>query len=280
MKKLLALSIILIFALFALAEEAAVPKSKWKKAAKLNANLANQIFDNWTAGGDNSLTWNLKFNGSIAHDSPVLNWKNNCKVEYGQTKLGKGDFLKSLDELFLETVLSYKITSLLSPYATATLQTQMTKAYSYETSPKTTKSTLMDPGYLTQGLGMGIKPSDNFSSRLGFSIKETFSAKYGYADDSETITEIEKLRVEPGLESVNEYSIKCKEILVFNSKLQLFANFKGFNEIDTKWENLLTVQFSKYLNVNIGFDLLYDRNLSVKRQIKQGTSIGLNYSIL
>jgi len=58
------------------------------------------------------------------------------------------------------------------------------------------------------------------------------------------------------------------------------VNFKGVEEIDGRWENLLTAQVAKYLNVNFGFEVLYDKDMDDSRQIKQNVAIGLNYSFL
>jgi hypothetical protein len=279
MKKIVLMIILVIMHISA--REESTKDSLWRKEAVANINFSNTVYDNWAAGGENSITWNTKLQGKLERDGEATNWKTSGKAGYGQTKQGDKSFRKSLDEFFIETIYAYKLTKFLNPYASATAQSQFTMGFRYnETGPRDTLSNFWDPGYLTQSLGMGYKPIEDLMTRVGFSIKETFSQKYGYADDLETDTEIETFKAEPGLESITEYSIKFKKILLYNTKLSFFVNFKGVDEIDGRWENLLTVQIVKYLNVNFGFEVLYDKDMDDSRQIKQDVAIGLNFNLL
>ncbi|MFC1584484.1 DUF3078 domain-containing protein [Fibrobacterota bacterium] len=253
--------------------------SIWQKEAVANLNYSNSWYDNWAAGGEDAATWNIKLNGKIERDVLKTNWKTSGKLGYGQTKLGSGNFRKSLDEMFLETIYSYKLTKLLNPYTAASAETQFTRGYQYDDSSRNLVSDFWNPGYLTQSAGMGIKPVEGLVSRLGFSFKETFSEDYNYADDVET-AERESFKIEPGLEFITEYSAKFNKIILYKSKLNVFVNFRGTEEVDGKWENLFTAQVSKYLNVNFSLDMLYDHDMSDSRQIKQQLALGLNYSFL
>ena len=96
--------------------------SLWKKEAVGGFNLTNAYYDNWAAGGENAVSWNLKLNGKIERDDDKTNWKNSGKAEFGNTKISDTPFRKSMDEMFFETVLSYKLTDLFNPYLAATAQ--------------------------------------------------------------------------------------------------------------------------------------------------------------
>jgi len=249
----------------------------WKKEVVSSINLNLTTLNNWAEGGEGALTWNLKASGKFELDTTKYNWTNQGKIGYGQTKLGDDDFRKSLDEIFFETLYRYKLTSLLNPYGSATLQSQWTKGYKYTDTSKTPQSSFWDPGYLTQSVGMGLNPVENLILRLGFSLKQTFSEKYGFADKAET-KKVESLLIEPGLESISTYSLKFKTILKYDTKFGVFVNFKGIEEIDAKWENLFTAQLAKFLQFQFGLTMLYDVNQDKETQIKQDMSLALSYS--
>jgi hypothetical protein len=139
-------------------EQAQTSDSLWKKEAVANANFSNTVYRNWAAGGEDAITWSIKLNGKVERDPDRTNWKTSGKLEYGQTKLGDSDFRKSMDKIFFETVYMYKLTNLLNPYVAATVESQFTRGYQYDTTSKTLVSNFWDPGYLTQSVGMGFTP--------------------------------------------------------------------------------------------------------------------------
>ena len=83
-----------------------------------------------------------------------------------------------------------------------------------------------------------------------------------------------------GLESVTNLTYQLKENVVFASSLDLFANMKAFNEVDVRWDNLIAADITKYIKVSFNFQLYYDRDISIKRQLKQYLAVGLSYTFL
>ncbi|MEE9169546.1 MAG: DUF3078 domain-containing protein, partial [bacterium] len=216
------------------------------------------------------------------NDQEKFNWATSGKFAFGKTKLGDSGFRKSIDEIKLESVLIYKLSTLINPYAAVTALTQFADGFQYpDDDTKVKVSTFLDPGYFTQSAGLGIEPTEGFKTRLGASIKETVTSDFPrpYADDPET-DEIEKTRTEVGMESITDFSRSLGENMVLTCKLELFSNVKAFDEIDVNWDNLFTAKISKYVNVNFNFRLFYDRNISAKRQISQSLALGLTYTIL
>ncbi len=255
------------------------PKSSWKKEAVSNFNFSNSSYRDWKAGGEDATTWTLKFQGFIEKDWNKKNWKTAGKLGFGMTKSDK-DFRKSLDEIFLESIGSYKLTKLLNPYISASLQSQFSKGYKYTDSSQAVISNFWDPGYLIQSAGLGLKPYEQLTTRLGFSLKETFSPDHKFADDIESTNKVETFKIEPGLESITESNFKFNKIIKYESKLSVFINFKSVDEVDGRWENLITAQISKYININFGYELLYDKDMFDSSQRKQDLSIGLNYNFI
>ena len=138
----------------------------------------------------------------------------------------------------------------------------------------------MAPGYVTQMAGVGYFPNDNFSTRLAFANRMTITADgsdtYAYADDKDT-KKIEKFRNEPGLESITEFKYSFSEIVSFKSRLWAFVNFKGFDQIDGRWENLLALSLSPLFEFQISYDIAYDKDLDEDSQHKNVILLGVTW---
>lgn len=253
----------------------------WRKELVSNLNLTQTQFDNWTQGGEDAFAWQLNINGKAVHDQEKYKWDNSGKISYGQTKLADFGARKSVDEIRLESVFTYLLGVYVNPYVAASGETQFTMGYEYTEDSKIAVSTFLDPGYFSQSAGLGYEPVKEFKTRLGFAMRETITSDFSvpYADDPET-DEIEKTKVEPGLESVTDFSKTLIGNILMTSKLEFFYNFGAFNEIDVRWDNIFSAKISKYIDVNFNVKLLYDRDSSKKRQIKQALAVGLTYTFL
>ncbi|MCU0644650.1 MAG: DUF3078 domain-containing protein [bacterium] len=281
MAVLILLSIFILPNLFAQDKPAEPPKYGWQKSMVGGINLTQTSFDNWVQGGENQLAWQINLNGKFVNDQEKTNWANTGKFTYGNTKSGKEQAKKSIDEIKLESVLTYKLGVLINPFVAVTGETQFAPGYNYGTTPKTQLSAFMDPGYLRESAGVGFKPNEIVKTRLGVALKQTITSDYPapYADDPQT-TKIEKIKNEVGGESVTDVSWKISENSLFTSKLELFSALKSLEETDVNWDNVLTTKISKYFNVNFNFKLFYDRDISKMRQIKQAIALGVSYNFL
>jgi hypothetical protein len=276
------LSIFLGTYVFAQEKPKEEPKYGWQKEMVGGINLTQTSLSNWTQGGENSFAWQLNFNFKFIHNQEKYNWANSGKFTYGSTKIGDQEFRKSIDEIKLESVFTYRLGIYVNPYIACTAETQFAPGYNYETDPKTQISAFMDPGYFREGIGVSYQPNEIVKTRLGFALKQTITSDYPipYADDPETVDKIEKTKNELGAESVTDISLKVTKSSLFTSKLELFYAFGAFDETDVNWDNVFTIVISKYINININFKLFYDKDISKRRQIKQAIAFGFTYSFL
>ena len=253
----------------------------WMKEFVGTLNLTQSRFDNWKQGGENSLAWQLKLNGRVVNEQKNSNWTNTGKFSIGRTKVGDAESRKSVDVVKLESVFTYKLGGKINPYIAASGETQVTKGYQYTDNTKIAISDVLDPGYFKQSLGANFTPTHDFKTRLGGALKETFTDDFPipYADDPLT-PEIEKTKVEPGLESVSEFQNKLSENIILTSTMDIFSDLEAFDEADVKWENVFSAKVVKYVVVNLEINLFYDKDLSKKRQVKESLSLGLTYSLL
>ena len=255
--------------------------SVWKKSMAGGLNLTQTSFDNWVSGGEDAFSWQLNLNYKFVRDVKKYKWLNTGKFAYGNTKTGSAGLIKSADEIKLESVLTYKLGSAVNPYAALMGETQFTEGYDYTTVPETAISNFMDPGYFRESIGAGWTINESLSTRLGGSLKQTVTKDYtAYSDDPDTPNEKETLRSEVGVESVTDISWQITATSAYTGKLELFSNLGGLDEIDVNFDNILTVKVSEYINMNMNVKILYDKDISARRQIKQTMAIGLNYTFI
>jgi len=262
-------------------DTAKAPVYGWQHSIVSALNLTQVAFTDWAAGGENALAWKLSLDGKSVQDKEKTNWANSYKFAFGQTRVGDQGIRKTDDEISLESVITYKLGIHINPYAAATFKSQFAKGYKYpDASSKIAVSKFFDPAYLTQSIGVEYQPQKEIKTRLGSALREVVTSEFtGYADDPKT-AEIEKSRVEGGLESVTDVEWKLEENLLFTSKLELFAPFNRFDEVVVRSDNTLAAQVNKYINVNLNVQLLNDKIISPRTQIKEALSIGLTYTLL
>lgn len=252
----------------------------WHRKIVSQLNVTQASFDNWAQGGENALAWQVTGKGRFNYRAQRYTWTNSAGLDYGQTRLGGQSFRKSSDEINMESVLSYDAPEILSPYVSVSALTQIARGYRYEDSTVVATSDFMDPGYFTQSIGLSWSPSDAFTTRAGGALKETVTHHFPQYVDNPNTTEVERSRVETGLNSVTELNQAIDDNLLLSSKLELFANLKAFNQIDVNWASSITAKVSSYINVNLNVRVLYDRNVSKSRQLKQALAMGLSYTFL
>jgi Protein of unknown function (DUF3078) len=277
---------------FAAADTTAMTEG-WKRSLTGNLNLSQSYYDNWSKGGTDALAWDLGFGGAANLMHEDYTWENSFFAAYGMTKVQALASRKSTDEWKVESIYTRKYGTWVNPFISARVNSQWSDGYSYNDSAKTRKaiSTFFDPAYFTETVGLGFAYQDYLTERLGFTLKQTISDKYDFADDIETESKIEALKSEYGLGSVTEFKKPVMENVLLASRLEVFVNFKGFDEVDLNWDNILSAKVNKWISLNFNLNLLYDKDLpnpdkdpskpgkdfNESVQIKQGLSVGISF---
>ena len=263
------------------AEEEEAPEYGWKNQVVGSLNMTQAQFDNWSQGGENTLAWQLNVNSSFALDQMRFSWTTTGKLSYGQAKIGDREARKSADEFRIESVYLYKLGDYVNPYVSGLLQTQIMKGYNYEAEDRFPISNFFDPGYITLSAGVAYEPTSYLITRIGAATKTTITKEYavGLTDDPET-TSIEKTDTEFGALSVTELRKPLAENILLTSKLDLFSNLESLKKVDVRWDTVLSAKVSRFVDVNLNVELLYDSNVSSKRQLKQLLALGLSYTFL
>jgi len=257
------------------------PKFGWDNKFIGTLNLTQTSLSNWTQGGDNAWSWQANINGVFEQKENQFNWKNTVQLLYGKSKIGSDDPKKTDDQIFLETVYTYKIGEVLNPYLGGSALTQFTTGYDYGTKPPTEVSGFLDPGYFREGIGFEYKPSEQFDTRAGFAMRQTIADVYAatYSDDPDT-EDIDKFSNQIGMESVTNFSTNLSKLIVYVTKLELFSELKAIDQTVVRWDNLISSQVADYISVSFSFKLYYEPRVSIQRQLNQTLAVGLTYSFL
>ena len=257
-------------------------KSLWKHTLVTGVTITQVSYTDWAQGGENALAYTISVDGKSVQDRTETNWSNSYKFAYGQTRLGSKGLRKTDDKIELESVLTYKLGATINPYASATFKSQFADGYKYfdAAGTKTKISTALDPMYLTQAVGAGYQPMTQLKTRLGAALREVRSDRlYGFADDG-TTPAIEESKIEGGLESVTDVELKIEENTLFTAKLEMFAPFNNIDVVVIRSDNTISSKLNKYFSVVFNVQIINDRSMTARTQIKEGLALGISYAFL
>ncbi|MBI9072248.1 MAG: DUF3078 domain-containing protein [Melioribacteraceae bacterium] len=256
------------------------PKDGWVNSGVVGLN-ANQIsLSNWSQGGDNTFSWTIFGKFEAVYTKAPITLKNNLKLSFGKTKIGDADFITNDNEIYLENVLGYDVDWEVTPFFSNTFRSVLGPGYDYSSSPKIKTSAILDPGYLTQSFGLMYDKLAGFSTRLGFALQEVITSDFKhYADDPDTHDEVESFKFETGIESVTKAKYTFKENIQLESQLRLFTRFEEIDVVDVRWDNTVTAKISDLFNVNLNVLLIYEKQQSLKTQVKEALQFGISYTL-
>ena len=259
--------------------EAPAPESNWKVNGITGINTAQTALVNWSAGGENSVAWNLYLNVNANYKKDKWSWDNALVTDFGMTYTTSNEWLKNVDKLNLSTKVGHLISSHWSISALGDLLTQFARGYDASTNPNVAGnrdkyiSTLFAPGYFTAALGADYKPNDKKLSDAG-----AFGVKPG-----------KRLLAELGASIVANYKKKLAENIDFSTRLTLFTAYNSdFGNIDVNWDMMIAFKINKFLTTTLTTNLIYDDNVKSvdkagnlrgpKVQFREVLGLGLSYS--
>ncbi len=280
MKSLL-LSLVIVFTSAIYAQTDSTVLHPWKHSVVAGLNLTQVAFTDWAQGGENALAWTILLDGNSTKQFDSLLWSNTYKFAFGQTRLGSQGLRKTNDNIDFESILTYKLGTFINPYFAVTVKSQFARGYNYDNPlVDSAVSAFFDPGYLTQSIGAGYQPMQEIKTRFGLALREIITSKYNqYSDDPATTNEIEKARLEGGLELVTDVSWQLQDNLLFTSKIELFSPLSKFDETVFRSDNTFTAKISKYITTTLNVQLLNDKKVNPYTQVKETIAIGLSYAI-
>ena len=296
------------------AEKALLNKSTdtlagWKRGAVIGVNFSQSPFNNWSAGGQNSLS----INGLISVFSNYKNknsaWDNMLDLGYGLLQQGKNNkFIKTDDKIDFTSKYGRNASKHWYYAALINFKTQMTPGYNYP-NDSVEISTFLAPAYLLGALGMDYKPNSHFSAFIAPATAKVtivnqqlladagaFGVDPASYDNSGTLLEHgKKVRNEFGgyVRMVYNNTFFQDKSVSLLSKLDLFSNYvHNPQNIDVSWETIFGFKVNKYIAATLSTHLLYDDDIMIavdnnndgvvdatgpRTQFKQVLSIGFTY---
>ena len=192
----------------------------------------------WAQGGEEALNWTLNVNGNSVREMEKISWNNTYKFAVGQTRLGDQGVRKTDDKIDLETVSTYKLGTMISPYFGATFKSQFASGYQYGGLGKVGVSQFWDPAYITQSVGAGYKPIEEVKVRVGLALREIATRdSNGFSADPET-AKVDKFKVDGGFEAAVGAVWQLSENTLLTSKLGIFGPLKELGDTSINFDNI------------------------------------------
>ncbi len=274
-----------------LAQDKPVEKKDWNYKAVAGVNLAQTSLTNWASGGENSVAWNVYFNGSANYKKDVWSWDNSLVADFGQTYTESNKWQKNLDKLNLTTKFGRAIAQKMNFSVLGDFLTQFANGYKSakaQLDGEDPISTFMAPAYLTLSAGLDYKPNDSFSllfspvaGKMTFVLDKTLSdaGMFGVKKGDKFVAEL-------GTSIVANYNQELFKNVTFQTKLTLFTAYThDFGNIDVNWDVMIAAKLNKYMSATLTTNLVYDDDIKILKdnvmaprvQFRQVLGIGLSY---
>ncbi|MFH1754840.1 MAG: DUF3078 domain-containing protein [Candidatus Latescibacterota bacterium] len=288
-----------LFALILIAMlSASAAADPWNLSADLNLTLTQNAYsNNWVGGESGSLTW--QFNSNSLAEKQMKAWlnnKNTLKLFFGQTHSQDKDSkiwqapVKATDLIDLESTFRFTLGSFVDPIFAVRAISQ----FFDQSDPA--KERWLNPLDITETIGVArvfIKEENReWIARIGGGLKQNINRDRLV---SETGARETKIVTTAGFEFVNDYKTPVGgDKATYTSKLSVFQgvystesdklvglpNENDWKYPDINFENIFTVNLTKYLIMNLYMQILYDREISRSGRLKETMSLGITYKLL
>lgn len=277
MKKLVAIAILFGALTINAQDKKEEPKEGWKKGGQITFLFNQSAFNNWLAGGSNSIAGNLGLNYDFNYAKGDWSWDNKIIASYGLTKIKKEDFQKTDDRFELNSLAGKKASGYWYYSAFMNFKTQMSSTF---TEGGASTSHFLSPAYLQFGPGMLWKKHDNLKVNIA-----PATSKLVFVADHYTVTG-EAFGVEQGKTSRYElgaalnayYKFNLMENVSVENILNLYSNYlEDFQNVDIDYTVNVVMKINKYLSANLALQAIYDDNAYKGFQTREVFGLGVNY---
>lgn len=264
---------------------------KWKKKGVVSFLFNQSNFNNWAAGGENSVSGNLSVNYDLNYKSKIWAWDNKILASYGLVKTENSEYEKKTDDRFeINSLLGKKAVGQWFYSAFLNFRTQFANGYVYGTDvdgkeTRVENTNFLSPGYLTNGVGMLWKKNSNVNINIApITSKITFVDNYytsipGYVDGSYFgVGSRKSTRFEFGFYTSGYYKFNLMQNVSVENTLNLYSNYLEKPEnVDVDYQMNLVMKINKFLSTNLSVQTVYDDNAFAGLQTRQVFGVGINY---
>ncbi len=293
--------LLLLLAAPLLAEEATddtLGVGEWGVSSDFNITLTQNAYsDNWAGSELGAISWAMN-SQTLAENqiTPRIHNKNTLAMAFGQTHSQRIDEddgkkrwekpSKSTDLVDFESVFRFTYGWFVDPFVAGRIETQFLD----ETDADKTR--YLNPMAVTESFGIAkvfIKEEKReLTTRLGGALRQRIDrdAWNEAAGGRETVT-----TKDGGVEFVTEFRTPlAADRITFTSRLQAYRALFSSEEDDSTsddwqspdvdWENTFSASITKYLMVNLYFQLLYDKEVVDDVRLKETLSLGFTFKLL
>ena len=241
--------------------------------------LANQAsFDNWLAGGQNSISGNISGNYDFNYKNENWNWDNKLMGSYGLTKLKGQDLQKSDDRFVFNSLAGRKASGEWFYSLFFNFQTQFDSGFDLDSGIKT--SHFFSPAYFQFGPGMLWKKSDNLKVNFAPATSKLIVVHPHFTEfgPSFGVEKGDSSRYEFGAAINGYYKFDLMENVSVENILNLYSNYlEDPQNVDIDYTLNVVLKVNKYLSTNFAFQTIYDDNSFRGFQTRQVIGVGVNY---
>lgn len=284
----------------------AVPQdTAWKIGGNFGLQFTQAAYENWQAGGVNSLAGNTLTSIFANYDNGgKWTWTNKLDLAYG-LNFQDTVFNKTDDRIELLSRVDRSISKYWSASGLLNFRTQFTNGYSApgERGDSIRISGFMAPGYLLTAIGFTYKPNKKFSLFLSpLTSKMTFVQGQRLANAgafgvtaADTVNGVyvpgENFRQEVGGYLNLAYKTPLMKNVDLQYSLGLFSNYldEQYKFIDVNTELLLFMKVNDYITANLSLNLIYDNDIlfdvnddgtpdGPRTQLKEVIGVGFAYN--
>jgi hypothetical protein len=262
----------------------------WRKI-EFGANLNQGSFSsNWTGGGVNSVALGVFFNALSENKKGKDSWRNDFQSQYGIVRNKGQQSRKNVDRIFFDTKYNRELSQQWSFFANLNFLSQFGSGYEYSSSSDSVQfkrkvSGLFSPAYVTEAIGIEYRPAPYFFVDLApGALRQTIvldTDLYVNTPDQKNygVPIGKRVRTEAALiQLVANFDKDIAKNVNLKFRYLMFSSFDHPMEIDNRLDAQLTAKINKYVNVNLGAILVYDKDQSNKIQFAQAMSIGFLFA--
>ena len=268
-------------------------KGSWLIDVDANATITQNAYnESWIGSEKGAVSWASKL--LFVAEKQVtsrFNHRNTLKLEFGQTKTQRDDrtwedMVKSTDLIDFESLQRFHINGKYRPFVALRLISQFLDE---------TDSTINHYGnpldvFESVGFSRSLIANDltKWDARLGGAVHQAINRYYREEGSGKSST---KTVNDAGIEFVTELKASWRDglldytglLTVFEALVSSADESESANGTplwrypDVNWENILSINLSKYVMVNLNAQLLFDREKHPNARIKEVLAIGLMY---
>lgn len=266
---------------------------KWYLTGVTGVNISQSSFNNWSAGGENSLAGNVYLNGSLKRKSGNWLWVNELKLDYGMSKNSSDGVRKTSDNIDFSTQIGYSTDNKWFYTAMASLNTQFYKGYDYP-NKENYISKFFAPAFVNVSLGIEFRDKPWYSIYFSPVAGKMTFVEDSYLSNREGgsfgVDEGDRFKAEFGAYLKGRFEKTVMENVKIISTADFFTAYdSSFGNVDINWDVMISMKVNKFLSASVNTTLKYDNDIKTyddngawesgaKVQFKEVIGVGLAYN--